>query len=184
MSHWSYEVINHELEDGQYFFFGVAGELGECCVLVVISQPSSHATEKTYPLRMVQDITSEIHSGSSDMALFVMQESMIHKTDFHEVLSKGSGLNVVVVGFRDTSQEVHRVWEAQIILESRQGISFGAQDFINGEAVVGDVNEVANMWREDFLVLGCDEHGGDTDELQFVQRDDFLGQESVHDVDG
>jgi hypothetical protein len=48
-----------------------------------------------------------------------------------------------------------------------------------GQAAKGDERR-----SHDLLVLGSDEHRGDTDELELDEGDDSEGEESVDDVDG
>lgn len=117
------------------------------------------------------------------MALTIFQEAVVDERDLHQILADSASLDVVVIGFGDSSEEVHRVGIAEIILESGEGISLSTQDFIDSEAVVSDVDEVAYMGRQNLLVLGCDEHGGNTNQLKLIQRDDLGRQEAVNDVD-
>ena len=100
----------------------------------------------TYPCTAFKYHAGEVHSRRRDMALFVLEETMVDKAELHEVLSKSAGLDVVVVCLGNSSQEVHRVGIAEIVLESRQGVSFGAEHFIDSEAIIRDMDEVAHVW--------------------------------------
>ncbi len=93
------------------------------------------------------------------MARAVGHEAVVKQADLHQVLAKGTRLNVVVVGLGDATKEVHRVGIAEIVAESIEDKSLGAEDFRLAEAIIGDMTEVGNMGREDFLIFGRDEHG-------------------------
>ena len=117
------------------------------------------------------------------MARAVGHEAVVKQADLHQVLAEGTRLNIVVVGLGDATKEVHRVGIAEIIVKSAEDESLGAEDFRLAEAIIGDMTEVGNMGREDFLVFGRDEHGSNADQLQTIQEDNLLGEESINDVD-
>lgn len=109
---------------------------------------------------------------------------MIHQADLHQVLSNRTGLNVILVGLRDPAQEVHGVGIAQVVLECLQSVSFSTEDFVDSEAIISNMNEIADVRRQDLLVLGGDEHGSDTNQLKLVQGDNLYRQEAIDNVDG
>lgn len=109
---------------------------------------------------------------------------MIKKADLHEILAKCSGLDVIVVGLGDAAKEVHWVGVAEVVVKGRENISFGGENLFFGEAIIGDVTEVGNVGRENFFILGCDEHCSDTNKLKAFKLDNLGGEESVDDVDG
>ena len=83
----------------------------------------------------------------------VVHEAVIKEADLHEILAKGSGLDVIVIGLGDAAKEVHWVGVAEVIVQSRENISFSAEDLFFSEAIVGDVTKVGDVWREDLFIL-------------------------------
>src|ERR1700730_1720192 len=102
-----------------------------------------------------------------------VHEAVVKQADLHEVLAKGSGLDVVVVGLRDAAKEVHWVGEAQIIVESSEDVFLSTQNFRLREPIVGDVTEVGNVRRKDLFILGGNEHSGNTNKLKAIKLNDF-----------
>lgn len=109
---------------------------------------------------------------------------MVEQADLEEVLAQRTCLDVVVVRLRYSSQEVHGVGIAQVVVESGEDESLGFEDLLFGEAVIRDMLEVLHVGREDFFVFRSDEHGSDADELKLLELDDAGGKEAVDDVDG
>ena len=161
------KVVDHELEDRLDVTLGVAGVVGKGGV----------------PLTTLKDSTGKVHGGSSDMARRVLEEAVVEAANLKEILSECAGLDVVVVGLGDTAEEVHGVWVGEVVVQGTKDETLSLEDLGLGEAVVGNVLEVLNVGREDFLVLGSDEHGGDTNELEAVELDDLAREEAVDDVD-
>ena len=151
------EVVDHELEDGLDVVLGVAGVVGKGGV----------------PLTALKDSTGKVHGGSSDMARRVLEEAVVEAADLKKILAESAGLDVVVVGLGDTTKEVHGVGVGEVVVQGAKDEALGLEDLGLGEAIIGDVLEVLNVGREDFLVLGGDEHGSDTDELEAVKLDDL-----------
>ena len=161
------EVVDHELEDGLDVVLGVAGVVGKGGV----------------PLTTLKDSTGKVHGGSSDMARRVLEEAVVETANLKQILAESAGLDVVVVGLGDTTEEVHGVGVGEVVVQGTKDEALGLEDLGLGEAIIGDVLEVLDVGREDFLVLGSDEHGGDTDELEAVELDNLAGEEAVDDVD-
>lgn len=59
--------------------------------------------------------------------------------------SESAGLDVEMVGFGYSPQEVHRVGVAQVVVESAEDESLGLENLRLGESVVGDVDEVLHV---------------------------------------
>jgi len=57
---------------------------------------------RTYPVSS-EHSPRKIHSNSSNHTRLCSQESMIEESDFHEEFREGASLDVVIVGFRDSS---------------------------------------------------------------------------------
>lgn len=62
--------------------------------------------------------------------------------------------------------------------------ALGGKDLRLGEAIVRDVLEIADVRGQDFLVLGRNKHGGNTNQLDAIELNDLLRQEAINDVDG
>lgn len=126
-----------------------------------------------YPFTTVKDEASEIHGGSGDMAGRVLDEAVVEATNLKEVLAKGTGLDIVVVGLGDSAEEVHGVGVAQVVVKSSKDEALSAEDLLLGKAIIGDMTEVLDVGRENLLVLGSDEHGSNTNELETVELDNL-----------
>lgn len=163
----SVKVVNHELEDRLNFLLGVAGV----------------DSKSGIPLATLEDSTGEIHGGSSDMTRRVLKEAVVETANLKQVLAERTGLDVVVVGLGDAAKEVHGVGVREVVVEGTQDETLGLKDLSLGEAIVGNVLEVLDVGREDFLVLGSNEHGGDTNQLETVELDNLARKEAVDDVD-
>src|SRR5689334_9102891 len=82
----------------------------------------------TYPFTTVKEQSRQVHSTGGNVAWSVTHESVVQKADLHEVLADGARLDVIVVRLRDSSQEVHWVGVAEVIVEGAQNKSLGAQN--------------------------------------------------------
>ena len=86
------------------------------------------------------------------MALGVAHEAVIEKTDFHQVLSESTGLDIIVVGLGDTAQEVHGVGEAHVVLEGSEDVTLShlAVGLLADQIKVGSVtrSERTAKWNE------------------------------------
>lgn len=167
MNDGAVKVVDHKLEDRLDVMLGVSG---------VVSKGS-------IPLATLEHGTGQVHSRGGDVTRGVLEEAVVEAANLEEVLAESTGLNVVVVGLGDTTEEVHGVGVGEVIVESTEDKTFGLEDLGLGEAIIGDVFEVLDVWRKDLLVLGGDEHGGDTDKLKAVELDNLAGKEAVDDVD-
>jgi len=67
-----------------------------------VSKETSQVELKAYPVSS-EHPPREVHSDSSDHTRFRSQESMIEEGNFHEELRKSSSLDIVIVGFRNSS---------------------------------------------------------------------------------
>lgn len=86
--------------------------------------------KKTYPFP-TEHLPRQKHADSSDHARFRPQEAMIQECDLHQELAKRPGLNVVVVGFRDSaSPRVRGAVGGDVEFErlKRQGVRLGEED--------------------------------------------------------
>ena len=83
----------------------------------------------------------------------ILHKAVVEKADLHEILAKGTGLDIIVVGLGDAAKEVHWVGVAEVIVQSRENISFSTEDLFFSEAIVGDVTKVGDVWREDLFIL-------------------------------
>lgn len=167
VGHWAGEVVNHETEDWVNLLLVVSGIVGDGSI----------------PSASLKNLAGQVHGTSSDLTWKVLHEAVVEKGNLHKVLSESTGLDIVVIGLGDTSQEVHWVWVAQVVVECGKNVTLGAEDLLLSESIVGDMTEVLNVWRQDLLVLGRNEHGSDTNELETVELDNLCGQEAVEDVD-
>ena len=93
-------------------------------------------------------------------------------------------MNIVVVGLGDAAEKVHGVGVAKVVVKGRQDKALRTEDLGLSEAIIGDVTEVGDVRGENLLVLGGNEHGGDTDKLKTIELDDLCTQETIDDVDG
>ena len=107
---------------------------------------------------------------------------MIDDTDLHEVFGDRTTRNVVSIGLGDSPQEVDWVGVAEIKVDNVEDVSLRIEDLVVLVAAIGHVEEVGDGGTDDFFVFRCDEKCGDTDELEFYERDDTDGEESVDDV--
>lgn len=109
---------------------------------------------------------------------------MVQQADLHQILAKGTGLNIVVVGLGDAAKKVHGVGVAKVVVEGRQDEALRAEDLGLSEAIIGDVAEIGDVRGENLLILGGNEHCGNTDKLKTIELDDLCTQETIDDVDG
>jgi hypothetical protein len=168
------EVVDHELEDRFDFLLGVASVGGKGGILLMISiYDMAGGMKHAYPFTTVKDETGEEHGSGGDMAWRVLDEAVVETADFEKVLAKSAGLDVVVVGLGNSAKEVHGVGVAQVVIESSKDEALSAENLLLGEAVVGDVTEVLDVRGQNLFVLGCDEHGSDTNQLETVELDDL-----------
>lgn len=167
MDNRAVEVVNHELEDRLDVLLGVAGVVGKGGV----------------PVTTVEHSAGKVHSRSGDLAGRVLEEAVVETADFKKVLSESTRLDVVVVGLGDTAEEVHGVRVGEVVVEGGQDETLGLEDLGLGEAIIGNVLEVLDVRRQDLLVLGSNEHGGNTNELKTVKLDNLAREETVDDVD-
>lgn len=70
-------------------------------------------------------------------------------------------------------------WDTQIECEDLQDQLFHAQHLFLGVSIVGDVNELANIWWIDLFVFGGDEHCRCADQLQFSAHHRHHAQEAI-----
>ena len=151
------KVVDHELEDRLDVVLGVAGVVGKGRV----------------PRSTFEHSTGQVHGGGSDMAWGVLEEAVVEAADLEKVLAERACLDVVVVCLGDTTKEVHGVGVREVVVEGTKDEALSLKDLGLGEAVIGDVLEVLDVRRENLLVLGSNEHGGDTDELETVKLNDL-----------
>lgn len=109
---------------------------------------------------------------------------MVDARDLHEVLCHRPRLDVVVVGLGDPPEEVDRVGVAEVELEGLQEVPLRSEDLVVSVPSVGHVEEVLNRGTDDFFVLGSDEEGGGSDELELDEGDGSSREEPVDEVDG
>ena len=83
----------------------------------------------------------------------VGHEPVIEKADLHKILANRARLDVIVVRLGNATKEVHGVGIAEVIVEGLKDKALSAQDFGLAETVIGDMAEVGNMRRQDFLIL-------------------------------
>lgn len=91
-------------------------------------------------------------------------------------------MNVVPVGFGYTPKEVERVREGKVKVERREKVSFSLEHLGDVVSSIGHVDEMSDGRADDFLVLGSHEETGDADQLEFLERDDANGEESINEV--
>lgn len=78
---------------------------------------------------------------------------------------------------------MHRVGVAQVEFERGQDVFLGREDLFIRVTPIGHKQEVGDGRADDLFVLGGDEETGETDELEFGERDDSGREESVDEVD-
>src|SRR5690242_21822230 len=102
---------------------------------------------------------------------------MVEAADLEQVLAECAGLDVVVVGFGYSAEEVHGVGVAQIIVQSGKNKALSTEDLLLGEAIIGNMAEVLDVGGKDLLVFGGNEHGGDTNQLKAVELANLAAKE-------
>ncbi len=109
---------------------------------------------------------------------------MVEQADLQQILRHRTGLYIVIVGFRYSSQEIDGIRIAQIIVQFGENVTFRLQNLFLRETVIGHMLKVMDVGRQDFFVLGRDEHGRDTYQLQSIQLHNLGGQKAIDDVHG
>lgn len=160
------KVVDHELEDRLDVLLSVASIVGESGI----------------PLATLQHSTGKVHGSGGDVTGRVLQEAVVEAANLEKVFAESTGLDVVVVGLGDATKEVHGVGVGQVVVQSTKDETLSLEDLGLSEAIVGDVLEVLDVGREDFLVLRSNEHGSDTDKLKAVELDNLARQEAIDDV--
>lgn len=97
--------------------------------------------EETYPVT-IKHLSCKVHANGSDHAWFTPDESVVEQRHFHEELGQCSGLNIVIVRFRDLSDP--RVWGTvgrNGKVESLHNDAFSLEDLVLAVAVLGHVHE-------------------------------------------
>ena len=51
-------------------------------------------------------------------------------------------------------------------------------------SALGHPDELSHLWGQNFFVFRRDKHSGNANELEFDQRNDTFGEESINDIDG
>lgn len=127
----------------------------------------------TYPRSALEDEACKIHGCGRDVTLGVAHETVIEETDLHQVFAQSTGLDIVVIGLGDTSKEVHGVGEAHVVLEGCEDVTFSIENLLIREGLIGNMAKVGDVRGEHLLILGGNEHGGNTNELKTIKGDNF-----------
>jgi hypothetical protein len=98
MNDRSSQVIDHELEDGLNFLFSVSSIVGQCRILSSVRHIQIRQSDKTYPFTSLENQACQVHRSSRDMTRQILHETVVKKTDLHEILAEGAGMDIVVVG--------------------------------------------------------------------------------------
>jgi len=106
--------------------------------------------------------------------------------DFLQVL--GIEENLVIVERHTHSpeslQESVGRWARQLEIESVENVLLHLQNSLFCEFVFTHGKEVSELWWIDFFILGSQEQGGDTEQMELVLLDLLLAHELIDDVDG
>jgi hypothetical protein len=139
---------------------------------------------ETHPVS-TEHPTSEVHPNSGDHTRFSPKESVVEQRNLHEELAQRPRLKVVIVGLGDPPHpRVRAAVTRDVELEALEDNPLATKDLVATVSALGHVNEFLDGGSHDLLVLGGDEHGGDTDELELDKRDDAVREETVDEVDG
>lgn len=183
------EVIDHQIDDGLHLLFRIARVMPQVCVLESTEQKSAAMnffaySPRTYPFRSFEHRPCQVETRRGDVRRRIRQEAVVYESNLHEVLGKGTCLDVVVVGLGATAQKVERIGVVESKVQDLEDITFRLEDFLVRVSTVGHVDEVLDRRSHDFFVLGSDEHGRQADELELLERDDPEREEAINDVDG
>ena len=100
---------------------------------------------------------------------------MVEQGDLDEELAEGARLDVVVVRARDAAHpRVRGAVVRDLEVEGLQDDALALEDLLLLVPLLGHEDELVYGRRENLLVIGGDEHGGDADELELDHRDDTL----------
>ena len=110
---------------------------------------------------------------------------MVEKRHLGEELAQCARLDVVIVRLADFPHPaVRRAVMADLEVERLEHDTLALEDLVSAVTLPSHGNELVDRRRKNFLVLRRNEHGGDTNELEFHQGNDAFCQEAVDDVDG
>ena len=146
----------------------------------IVAQGGGSGTD---PIALFEHHPSETVRPRRCKTWWTADEALVHDRDLEKVLSQRSGLKVVVIGLADPSEEAHGARPSEFELEHAEHEAFGLEDLIHGVAAIDHVDDLLHGWTVDLLVLGRDEDGSGTDELQLAERHDFAGEKAVNVVD-
>ena len=138
---------------------------------------------KTHPVSLLEHEPSQTMCAGGDEAGRTADEALVDDAGLEKVLCKGAGIQVVIVGLGDPTQEAHGTGPAKLELEHAEHEAFGLLDLVHGVATVDHVHHLRDRGRVDLLVLGRDQQRRRADELQLAERHDLARQEPVDEVD-
>lgn len=84
----------------------------------------------TYPFTPLKDKTRKVHGASSDLTRCKFQEAVIKQADFEKVLGEGTRLDVVIVGLRYPSKEIHRIGVAKVVVQGGKDEAFCLENLL------------------------------------------------------
>ena len=103
--------------------------------------------------------------------------------NLNKVLGQGPGLRVKPIRLGNPSQERDRGGIRKVPVDRLEDILLSILDVLLGTRVLAEVHKVLDGRRANLFVLGCDEQGGDTHQLQLGDDDGPSGEEAVNQVD-
>ena len=132
-----------------------------------------------------QHLPGAIHRHCGYEAGLATQELMIQKSHFGQKLAERPGMEIVVIRLADPAHPtVRRAVLRHFKVQGLEDNAFALENLLSCEAVLGHEYELVNGGRQNFFVLGSDEHRSDTDELELGKRNHSASKETVDNVDG
>lgn len=110
-------------------------------------------------------------------------KALVHNCELQEILGDSTSLQVVLISLADAAKEAHGARPSEIEVKDGEHEALGLQDFINSVAAIDHVDDLLDGRRSDLFILGSDEDGSSTDQLQLSEGDDLVGEEAVNVVD-
>jgi hypothetical protein len=96
-------------------------------------------------------------------------EAFIHDGQLQEVLGDSTGLQIIIVGLANASEETQRTRPAEVIVENVQHESFRLQDLVHSIASIDHVVDLRDGGSLYLFILGGNVNSSSTDQLQFSE---------------
>lgn len=125
------------------------------------------------PVALLEHQTSETMSCCGSEAGRTANESLVHDGQLEKVLGQGAGLEVIVVGLADATQEAHRSRPAKLKFQHGQHEALGLENLVDGISAVDHVDNLLHRGAVDLFVLCGNEYGRRSNQLELAQRHHF-----------